>query len=144
MPDPNSRIVFKPVSDPVYVHPLAEPISYGSSSVAEIPFRKPNGHDLLFIGSPVIADPTSGKEATLDFPKVLKLAAALSGLPEKVIIDQVDPADIVDIGWKLGSFFIPGWQDLLPAMKRSKEASSEQLEQPDASHEPTPALPSSP
>lgn len=133
MPDPNSKIVFKPVADPVYVHPLPEPISYGASSIPEIPFRKPSGHDLLFIGSPVIADPTSGKDATLDFPKVVKLASSLSGLPEKVFVDQVEPADIVDIGWKLGSFFIPGWQDLLPAMKRQRDLLSDQPGQLDDS-----------
>ena len=143
MPDPSSKIVFKPVADPVYVHQLSGTVSYGASEIAEIPFRKPNSRDLLYIGSPVIADPTSGKEATLDFAKVFALAAALSGLPEKVFLEQVDPADIVDMGWKLGSFFIPGWQDLLPAMKRSKEASSEPPAQPGASPEPIPGPPSS-
>lgn len=144
MADPASKIVFKPVADPVYVHPLSEAVSYGSSDVTEIPFRKPNSRDLLFIGSPVIADPTSGKEAVLDFGIVIKLASALSGLPEKVFIDQVSPADIVDIGWKIGSFFIPGWQDLLPAMQKLKDLSSTQDEQPAASPASTPELPSSP
>lgn len=142
-PNPNSKIVFAPVSDPIYVHALASPVTYGASSIAEIAFRKPNSRDLLFIGSPVIADPTSGKEATLDFAKVVTLASALSGLPEKVFVEQVEPVDIVDLGWKLGSFFIPGWQDLLPEMKRSKDLSSAPPGQPEGSPESTPELPSS-
>ena len=127
-----SKISFTPVADPVWVHPLTTPFSYGNREIAEIAIRKPNGRDLLYYGSPVIADPTSDKEARLDFVVTYKLASALSDIPEKVLLDNADPADMVDLGWKIGSFFIPGWQDLLPALTKAKALSSFAGEQPDA------------
>lgn len=127
----DSRITFTPVVDPVWVHPLTSPITYGASEISEIAIRKPNGRDLLFYGSPVVADPTSDKDARLDFATVYKLASALSDIPEKVL-QNVDVADMVDLGWKIGSFFIPGWQDLLPALTKAKALSSSPDEQPDA------------
>lgn len=128
----DSQITFKPVTDPVWVHPLSAPIIYGASPITEIAIRKPNGRDLLYYGSPVIADPTSDKEARLDFAGVYKLASVLSDLPEKVLLDHADPADMVDLGWKIASFFIPGWQDLLPALTKAKALSSSQDEPPAA------------
>ena len=125
-----SKISFTPVADPVWVHPLTTSLSYGAGTIAEIAIRKPNGRDLLYHGSPVIADPTSDKEARLDFAVTYKLVSALSEIPEKVLLDQADPADIVDLGWKIGSFFIPGWQDLLPALTKAKALSSSQGEPP--------------
>ena len=124
-----SKISFTPVSDPIWVHPLTTPITYGATEIAEIAIRKPNGRDLLFYGSPVIADPTSDKEARLDFATVYKLISALSDIPEK-ILQNADVADMVDLGWKIGSFFIPGWQDLLPALTKAKALSSTVDEQP--------------
>ena len=125
-----SKINFTPVADPVWVHPLTTPIAYGNREIAEIAIRKPNGRDLLYYGSPVIADPTSDKEARLDFAVTYKLASVLSDIPEKVLLDAADPADIVDLGWKIGSFFIPGWQDLLPALTKAKALSSSPDEPP--------------
>ena len=130
MTEIKSNIRFTPVEDPIYTHPLSEPVKYGDNLIEEISIRKPNGLDLLHIGSPVIADPTSGKEAQLNFPVVYKLASAMSGLPEKILYN-VNTGDMVDLGWKIGSFFIPGWQDLLPAMKKSKEVSSYSLDTPE-------------
>ena len=127
-----SKINFTPVADPVWVHPLTAAITYGAGEIAEIAIRKPNGRDLLYYGSPVIADPTSDKEARLDFGVTYKLISVLSDIPEKVLLDQADPADMVDLGWKIGSFFIPGWQDLLPALTKAKALSSSPDEQPDA------------
>ena len=125
-----SKISFTPVADPVWVHPLVSSITYGNREIAEIAIRKPNGRDLLYYGSPVIADPTSDKDARLDFAVTYKLVSALSDIPEKVLLDQADPADIVDLGWKIGSFFIPGWQDFLPALMKAKAPSSSQDEPP--------------
>ena len=124
-----SKISFKPVADPVWVHPLISPITYGPNEITEIAIRKPNGRDLLYYGSPVIADPTSDREARLDFATVYKLVSALSDIPEKTL-QQAEVADMVDLGWKIGSFFIPGWQDLLPALTKAKVLSSSQDEQP--------------
>ena len=126
----DSKINFTPVSDPVWVHPLSTSITYGANSITEIAIRKPNGRDLLYYGSPVIADPTSDREARLDFAVTYKLVSALSDIPEKALLDHADPADIVDLGWKIGSFFIPGWQDLLPALTKAKALSSSQDEPP--------------
>ena len=129
MVEARSNIKFTPVDNPVYIHPLTEPLTYGDNAIAEIAIRKPNGRDLLYVGSPIIADPTSGKDARIDFPVAYKLASSLSGIPEKILYDA-DPADLIDLFWKIGSFFIPGWQDILPAMMKLKAASSEQGEQP--------------
>ena len=128
----DSKINFTPVAEPVWVHPLSTPITYGATEISEIAIRRPNGRDLLYYGSPVIADPTSDKEARLDFAVTYKLISALSDIPEKVLLDQADPAEMVDLGWKIGSFFIPGWQDLLPALTKAKALSSSPDEPPAA------------
>ena len=106
------------VKDPVYVHTFPESFEAKKEQIDELPIRKPNGLDMLEIGSPVVFDSDSGK-AELDIPKCYAMTERLSAMPMKILL-SIDPGEMHDLFWLIASFFMRGRQAYLPALERRK------------------------
>lgn len=119
------------VKDPVYVHTFPEPFEAKKEQVDELPIRKPNGLDMLEIGSPVIFDSDSGK-AELDIAKSYAMTERLSGMPMKILL-SIDPGEMHDLFWLIASFFMRGRQAYLPALERRKAELTDQPGSPEPS-----------
>ena len=69
------------VKDPVYVHQFSLPFTAKDEEVNELPIRKPNGLDMMEVGTPVVFDSNTGK-AELDIPRCYAMVSRLSNMPE--------------------------------------------------------------
>lgn len=82
--------------------------SYGEE-VRVIKMRKPNGNDLLNVGNPVIFYPhVEPPRIEFDNAKLLTMIARLSepSIPTPSLT-ELDPRDMLNIGWELAPFFTP-------------------------------------
>ena len=106
------------VENPTYTHTFPEPFTVLGEQVTELPIRKPNGLDMIEVGTPVIFDSATGK-AELDIPKCYEMVSRLSTMPTKTLL-TIDPGEMLDLFWMIASFFMRGRQALLPALEKQK------------------------
>ncbi len=106
------------VENPTYTHVFPEPFTVLGEQVTELPIRKPNGLDMIEVGTPVIYDSATGK-AELDIPKCYEMVSRLSAMPTKILL-SVDTGEMLDLFWMVASFFMRGRQALLPALEKQK------------------------
>lgn len=88
---------------------MFNPIKSYGKEIRVIQMRRPNGNDLLQVGNPVIYYPhVSPPKIEFDLPRVLSMVARLADppIPSPSLADM-DPRDIVNVGWELAPFFIP-------------------------------------
>jgi tail assembly chaperone E/41/14-like protein len=91
------------------VWPLNKPIKSYGEEITAITMRRPNGHDLLIVGNPVLYYPhVDPPRVEHDFPKVVTMVARLSEpkIPTTSLA-ELDPLDIVGLAWAISPFFIP-------------------------------------
>ena len=87
---------------------LQQQIVAHGQSVKELKFREPTGGDLIRYGNPVRFVPGQDiTEATFDEGKLANMIAALASI-NRGAVDQMHPQDIVECGWLIAPFFIPG------------------------------------
>ncbi len=106
------------VKDPVYVHHFSQPFKAMDEQVDELPIRKPNGLDMIEVGTPVLYDSYTGK-AELDIPKCYAMISRLSNMPEKILL-SIDPGEMLDFFWMAASFFMMGRQDSLAGPRETE------------------------
>jgi Phage tail assembly chaperone proteins, E, or 41 or 14 len=98
----------KPREEFAIEYPLDEPIKAYNEEVKVLKLRKPNGNDLIQVGSPVIFYPhVEPPKIEFDMPKVIAMLARLSNTPSSSIA-MIGPQDLTGLAWAISPFFIPG------------------------------------
>ncbi len=94
--------------DPALIFKLQRPITAHGQQTTELRFREPTGGDFIRHGNPVRFVPGQDiTEATFDEVKLAAQIAALAAI-NRGAVEQMHPQDIVECGWLIAPFFIPG------------------------------------
>ena len=87
---------------------LQRPIIAHGVQTSELSFREPTGGDLIRHGNPIRFVPGQDiTAATFDESKLAAMIAALAAI-NRGAVEQMHPQDLIECGWLIAPFFIPG------------------------------------
>ena len=86
---------------------LSKPVVGFDGEITTLKLRKPTGADIIRVGNPIQFDPISDPpKISFDYPVLSKMIARLGNIAS-ISVEQMDPADLVGIGWTIAPNFLP-------------------------------------